>query len=84
MLATGTGQVWAGYFDEGICGNYGWGEADSEEPVGAYAIVRFSPGLEAAWHYPTYTEVAVIGVFGGNHQALPFGEPAGERPAAGG
>ena len=57
VLATSTGQVWVGYFDEGIYGNYGWGEADSEEPVGAYGIVRFSPGLEAAWHYPKYTEV---------------------------
>ena len=23
LLATSTGQVWAGYFDEGIYGNYG-------------------------------------------------------------
>jgi hypothetical protein len=23
VLATSTGQVWAGYFDEGIHGNYG-------------------------------------------------------------
>jgi hypothetical protein len=57
VLATNTGQVWAGYFDEGIYGNYGWGQADTQEPVGAYGIVRFSPGLEPAWHYPQYTEV---------------------------
>jgi hypothetical protein len=57
VLATSAGQVWAGYFDEGIYGNYGWGRADTEEPVGAYGIVRFSPGLEPAWHYPKYTEV---------------------------
>jgi hypothetical protein len=57
VLATSTGQVWVGYFDEGIYGNYGWGLADSEEPVGAYGIVRFSPSLEAAWHFPRYTEV---------------------------
>jgi hypothetical protein len=57
VLATSTGQVWAGYFDEGIYGNYGWGQADSEEPVGAYGIVRFSPALERAWHYPKSTEV---------------------------
>ena len=24
VLATSTGQVWVGYFDEGIYGNYGW------------------------------------------------------------
>ena len=29
----------------------------TDEPVGAYGIVRFSPGLEPAWHYPKYTEV---------------------------
>ena len=57
VLATSTGQVWVGYFDEGIYGNYGWGRADSQEPIGAYGIVRFSPGLEPAWHYPKYTEV---------------------------
>ena len=57
VLATSTGQVWIGYFDEGIYGNYGWGRADTEEPVGAYGIVRFSPGLAPAWHYPRYTEV---------------------------
>ena len=57
VLATSTGQVWAGYFDEGIYGNYGWGRAEGAEPVGAYGIVRFSPDLEPAWHYPKYTEI---------------------------
>jgi len=57
VLATGSGQVWIGYFDEGIYGNYGWGQADTDEPVGASGIVRFSPGLAPAWHYPRYTEV---------------------------
>ena len=56
VLATSTGQVWTGYFDEGIYGTYGWGQPGSQEPVGAYGIVRFSPGLEDAWHYPRYTE----------------------------
>ena len=27
VLATSDGQVWIGYFDEGIYGNYGWGQA---------------------------------------------------------
>ncbi len=57
VLATGTGQVWVGVFDDGIYGNYGWGQPDSQEPAGAYGIVRFSPGLEHAWHYPRYTGV---------------------------
>jgi hypothetical protein len=57
VLATSTGQVWVGYFDEGIYGNYGWGLGDGPEPVGAYGIVRFSSHLQPAWHYPKYTEV---------------------------
>ncbi|HEY6315534.1 MAG TPA: hypothetical protein VIY52_32665 [Streptosporangiaceae bacterium] len=51
VLATSTGQVWVGYFDEGIYGNYGWGQADTQEPVGAYGIVRFSPD----WNPPGTT-----------------------------
>jgi hypothetical protein len=57
VLATSTGQVWAGYFDEGVYGNYGWGLGEGPEPIGGYGIVRFSPDLEPAWHYPKYTEV---------------------------
>jgi hypothetical protein len=57
VLATSTGQVWVGYFDEGIYGNYGWGRAESEEPVGASGIVRFSPEMEPDWHFPRYTEI---------------------------
>ncbi len=57
VLATSAGQVWAGYFDEGIYGNYGWSLGDGPEPIGAYGIVRFSPDLQPAWHYPKYTEV---------------------------
>src|SRR5580704_11808232 len=52
VLATSSGQVWIGYFDEGIYGNYGWGQDGTEEPVGAYGIVLFSPGLEPSWHSP--------------------------------
>ena len=57
VQATSDGQVWIGYFDEGIYGNYGWGQDGTDEPVGAYGIVRFSPGLAPVWHYPRYTEV---------------------------
>lgn len=57
LLADSTGQVWVGYLDEGIYGNYGWGHADTEQPVGIYGIVRFSPSLEPDWHFPQYTEI---------------------------
>ncbi len=55
LQATSTGQVWAGYFDEGVYGNYGWGQHDSEMPVGAPGIVQFSPALEPQWRYPPFT-----------------------------
>ena len=57
VLATSDGRVWIGYFDEGICGNYGWGQAGTDQPVGASGIVRFSPALAPVWHYPRYTEI---------------------------
>jgi hypothetical protein len=57
LLADSSGQVWVGYFDEGIYGNYGWGHADTEQPVGMYGLVRFSPALEPSWHLPRYTEI---------------------------
>jgi hypothetical protein len=31
-----------------IYGNYGWGQPDTQPPVGARGIVQFSPGLEPA------------------------------------
>jgi hypothetical protein len=52
LQATSTGHLWAGYFDEGIYGNYGWGRDGTPPPVGVAGIVRFSPALEPAWHYP--------------------------------
>lgn len=52
VLATSDGQVWIGYFDEGIYGNYGWGQDGTDEPVGAYGIVRFSPDLAPVWALP--------------------------------
>lgn len=51
VLATPSGNVWAGYFDEGIFGNYGWG-GPGPEPIGAAGIVRWRPDLTEAWRYP--------------------------------
>jgi hypothetical protein len=59
LLATSTGQVWAGYFDEGIFGNYGWGQHDTAQPIGAPGIVQFSPQLEPAWRFPHYTTIGL-------------------------
>lgn len=36
IQTTPSGQIWVGYFDEGVIGNYGW-----REPVGASGLVCF-------------------------------------------
>ena len=56
VLATGAGEVWVGYFDEGIYGNYGWGHDGAPAPLGAPGLVRFSADLEPAWRYPSHVD----------------------------
>lgn len=44
------GTIWAGYFDEGVFGNYGWGDGGrSPAPLGAGGIVAWSPDFEKSW-----------------------------------
>jgi hypothetical protein len=61
LQATVSGQVWAGYFDEGIYGNYGWGRPGTSEPLGAPGILRFSPDLGLAWQFPPCAEAGPWG-----------------------
>lgn len=42
--------LWAGYFDEGIFGNHGWGDP-GPDPLGAAGIVRWSTAFEKIWEY---------------------------------
>ena len=42
------GTVWAGYFDEGVFGNLGWG-GPGPTPLGAGGVVAWSPELEKVW-----------------------------------
>jgi hypothetical protein len=51
VRTTSAGNVWVGYFDEGIFGNYGWGGVDARAPVGVSGIVCFTSELERAWEY---------------------------------
>ncbi len=45
------GNIWVGYSDEGIYGNYGWfGEGDSA-PVGASGLICFSAKGERLWGF---------------------------------
>lgn len=52
VLATAAGDIWVGYFDEGIFGNFGWGRPEGPDPVGACGLIRFSPDLRPAWCFP--------------------------------
>ena len=48
---TATGDIWVGYRDEGIFGNFGWG-GPGPEPVGSPGPVRFNSQLERTWALP--------------------------------
>jgi hypothetical protein len=50
LLADGAGHVWAGYFDEGIYGDYG--RPGDPPPLAVSGLTRFSPELAPVWDYP--------------------------------
>ncbi|MGS2617966.1 hypothetical protein ACVCAH_26085 [Micromonospora sp. LZ34] len=56
VFATTSGEVWVGYFDEGVYGNYGWGDTHAAPPVGSSGLVRFSPQLEPTWRFPSHVD----------------------------
>lgn len=56
VLTTATGHVWVGYFDEGVYGNYGWGETTSAPPVGERGLRRFTPDLQPEWEFPSHVD----------------------------
>ncbi|VFS52911.1 hypothetical protein [Budvicia aquatica] len=41
---TASNEVWVGYFDEGVFGNYGWGQ-----PLGQYGLVKFDLEGHILW-----------------------------------
>jgi hypothetical protein len=45
------GNVWVGYFDEGIAG-YRSVDFPGPEPMGSCGLARFTPELKTAWRYP--------------------------------
>lgn len=42
LQTTPTGRIWVGYHDEGVFGNYGWGNQDGTPPLGCSGLVRWS------------------------------------------
>ena len=53
LRTTPSGQIWVGYSDEGVYGNYGWGPPNGPIPVGAPGIVSFTSDLERSWGFPS-------------------------------
>jgi hypothetical protein len=51
VLTTTAGDIWVGYSDEGVFGNYGWG-SPGPRPVGSCGLIRFSSALQPAWRFP--------------------------------
>ncbi|MEW2507824.1 hypothetical protein AB0878_45925 [Amycolatopsis sp. NPDC047767] len=51
VAATRRGEIWAGYFDEGVFGNYGWGGENADEPLGDHGLNRFSADLTLTWRF---------------------------------
>ncbi|RZU76003.1 hypothetical protein EV384_4598 [Micromonospora kangleipakensis] len=56
VFTTTSGEVWVGYFDEGVYGNYGWGDRDAPPPIGNMGLIRFSPELQPAWRFPSHVD----------------------------
>lgn len=56
VVTTPAGRVWVGYFDEGVYGNFGWGDAGAPPPVGAPGLVRFTEALQPDWRFPSHTD----------------------------
>jgi hypothetical protein len=59
VLATPSGRIWVGYFDEGVYGNYGWG-GPGPEPIGSHGLVQFTDAFEMLWQYPYDAEGGAI------------------------
>jgi hypothetical protein len=49
------GRIWVSYADEGVYGNFGWGQPGSP-PVGAAGLVCFSESGQKLWEYPVDAE----------------------------
>jgi len=56
VATTAAGDVWVGYFDEGVYGNYGWGDESVPAPMGACGLARFDTELNSAWRFPSHSD----------------------------
>ena len=52
------GRIWVSYADEGVYGNFGWGQP-GPSPVGAAGLVCFSESGTKVWEYPVDAEDSI-------------------------
>lgn len=60
VVTTASGQIWVGYFDEGVFGNFGWGDGGASTPIGAPGWNRFANDLQLAWSHPDPEEGEIV------------------------
>lgn len=61
VQTTADGRIWVSYFDEGVFGNFGWGEPGGPAPIGAPGLVRWLSDGTVDWSYeapPGLEEIA--------------------------
>ncbi|MFT4126956.1 MAG: hypothetical protein QM662_12105 [Gordonia sp. (in: high G+C Gram-positive bacteria)] len=51
LAVTAADEIWVGYFDEGVLGNFGWHHPEAPPPVGVAGLVRFDRGLRPVWEF---------------------------------
>jgi hypothetical protein len=62
VRSTPVGEVWIGYSDEGIYGNFGWG-GPGPAPIGRSGLARFDADLNMTWEYPSAESIPRIDDF---------------------
>lgn len=51
VQVTEAGKVWVAYYDEGIFGNFGWGNGVDSTPIGSSGLVRFDLSGRREWEF---------------------------------
>ncbi len=45
----GMDRIWLSYFDEGVYGNFGWGDKNSPPPIGQHGLICFDRNGDISW-----------------------------------
>jgi hypothetical protein len=48
------GRIWVSYFDEGVYGNFGWGNDEESRPNGSSGLVCFGSDGRKLWEFEAY------------------------------